>query len=265
MDDQIWDAMTLAVLQDLPCLEPVAPLDISSSSFRCVSVLEHVSLLPCYVGRLSDGVIEYLNEKVFHFSDQLGGIILSYSKPQVLQQHGIILDEHPHIHFNLKYSVHLFKPELGSIMCGSINNVGQDHLGCLVHNCFNAAVLGPSSTEQMSAWYSQPFHIGAPVWFTVTNLENVGGIVSISGEYYDLHAITADKAKSSHPKTAKRKQDDSDLEMASSSDQGNRKRRRHHTQTVDSGPKAKRTKLICEDVGTVKHKKKSKQKSSHAH
>ena len=262
--------MTLAVLQD------VAPLDISSSSFRCVSVLEHVSLLPCYVGRLSDGVIEYLNEKVFHFSDQLGGIILSYSKPQVLQQYGIILDEHPHIHFDLKYSVHLFKPELGSVMCGIINNVGQDHLGCLVHNCFNAAVLGPSSTHQMSNWFSQPFHIGAPVWFTVTNLENVGGIVSISGLYSDLNAITADDAKSPSPKKVKRKRrrDDSETDnLGTRSDQfssdqdvqgSTKKKRRHRTHTVDSEdnmPKAMRTKLSNVDVGTVKLTKKSKPKS----
>ena len=179
--------MTLSVLQDLPILEPVVSPDVSSSSFRCVEVVEHISLLPCYVGRLSQGIIEHLNEKVFRFSSQLRGTVLSYSKPLVLQRHGAILDEQPHLHFDLKYSVYLFKPVVGSLMCGVVNNVGQDYIGCLVYKCFNASVLAPGSAEHQSSWYSEPFDIGSTVWFRVVALDNVGGVVSITGEYYDMN------------------------------------------------------------------------------
>ncbi len=178
--------MTLSVIQDSPCIEPVAPPNVSSSSFRSVSVLEHVSLLHCYVGRVAQGVLEHLNEKVFRFSNQLGGVVLSYSRPQVLQRCGAILDEQPYIHIDVKYTVCLFKPELGSLLSGIVNNVGQDHLGCLVHNCFNAAVLAPSSLMQESSWFTRSFDTSSLVWFTVTSMDNVDGIVSITGEYVDV-------------------------------------------------------------------------------
>lgn len=180
--------MTLSVFPELPALAPVVPPDVNSSSFRCVEVLEHVSLLPCYVGRLSEGIIKHLNQKVFRFSDQFGGILLSYSRPLVLQQHGAILDEQPHVHFDLKYSAYVFKPQIGSILFGVVNNIGGDHIGCLVNNCFNASVV-PHTKGGTNDWF--PCHIdnGSTVWFRVTNLENIGGVVSIGGEYCDINSL----------------------------------------------------------------------------
>ena len=183
--------MTLSVFQELPALATVVSPDVNNSSFRCVDVLEHVSLLPCYVGRLSEGIIKHLNQKIFRFSDQLSGILLSYSKPLVLQRHGAILDEQPHVHFDLKYSAYIFKPQIGSILSGVVNNVGGDHIGCLVNNCFNASVVPQGSHRKggTNDWFSGRIYNGSTIWFRVTNLENVGGVVSIGGEYCDINCL----------------------------------------------------------------------------
>ncbi len=255
--------MTLSVLQDLSCLELVAPPNISSSSFRCVRLLEHVSLLPCYVGHVAQGVLEHLNRKVFRFSDQLGGIVLSYSRPQVLQRHGAILDEQPHIHVDLKYTVYLFKPELGSLLSGIVNNVGRDHLGVLVHNCFNAAVLAPGSHTQTSGWFSHSFDIGSVVCFTVTSMENVEGIVSIAGEYFDVSTTPLDviPVATATPAAAMT----TPIAMttsagpegsSNSTKKVKRKKRKHvYTDSDDSySSKAKRTKSSYDEVETMTNK-----------
>lgn len=183
--------MTLSTLSKSPSLALVTSLDADNLSFRCVEVLEHVSLLPCYVGHLSEGIIKYLNQKIFNFLDQLGGILLAYSRPQVLQQYGAILDEQPHVHFDLKYSAYIFKPLAGSVLCGVVNNLGGDHIGCLVHNCFNASVVSEAAhkDDRVSDWSTDQIVVGSTIWFKVTNIENVGGVVSIGGEYIDLQSI----------------------------------------------------------------------------
>lgn len=168
-------------------IEPVISPNVFGSCFCSVDVEEHISLLPCFIGRLSQGVIEHLNRKVFRYSKERGGVLLSYSKPKVIQKNGVIFDEQPHIHFDLKYTACLFKPLIGSLLSGVINNIGEDHIGCLVHNCFNASVLPADNSGHQGSWNLDNFTLGSTVWFTVQNLTNVDGIVSISGAFVDLN------------------------------------------------------------------------------
>ena len=178
-------------VRQLPELELVsAPEETNSSCFHKLEVSEHLSLLPCFVGRLSHGVTEHLNKKLLRYSDHYGGVLLAYSKPCVQQTYGRILDEQPHIHFDLKYIAYVFRPVIGSVVCGTVNNVGGDHVGCLVYDCFNASVFsgrGEGKTnKRTNGLFGGKFSIGSRIWFRVLSIENVSGILSIVGEYFDL-------------------------------------------------------------------------------
>ena len=96
---------------------------------------------------IGDGVLEHLNDKILRYSRDLGGVFLSYSKPRVLQEAGRIIDEHPHIHFDLDYKAYVFRPRVGSVLTGVVNNIGDDHIGCLVYDCFNASVVMMRETQ----------------------------------------------------------------------------------------------------------------------
>lgn len=163
---------------------------LESSCFRCVTVKEHLSLLPCFVGNLSKGIIEHLSGKILKYSALLNGVLLSYSRPTVMQKEGKILDEQPHIHFDLKYTVCIFRPILGSVLCGTVNKMGIDHIGCLLYDCFNVTVVCKGRK-----WHKSDVHThnnfpvelegGASIWFTVTSLDTTGDILSLTGEYFD--------------------------------------------------------------------------------
>ena len=174
----------LPSLPDLKQLEQ--GLDISETScIRKVEVQEHLSFLPWYIGRLDEGITEHLNRKVLRYSDRYGGVLLSYSKPLVLQSLGRILDEQPHIHFDVKFWAYIFRPTVGSVLCGTVNKIGGDHVGCLVYNCFNAAIVKQSGVSK--GWFDVTFEMGSRIWFRVINLETVGGILSIKGEHFTFH------------------------------------------------------------------------------
>lgn len=170
-------------------LAEVVPVCEAKQAFRCVGVKEHISLLPCYVGKISQGVIEHLNAKVLKYSSQLNGVLLLYSKPVLLQREGQILDEHPHIHFDLSYSAYVFRPLLGSILYGIVNKIGMDHVGCLLYDCFNVSVIG--NTEELHRQKNglngsyKEIELGADIRFKVVAIDTPtsGGVLSLTGEF----------------------------------------------------------------------------------
>lgn len=170
-------------------------LDVSATScFRRIEVREHLSLLPCYIGRLADGITDHLSSKVLRYVPTLGGVLVSYSKPVVLQSFGKIFDEQPHIHFDVRYSAYVFKPTVGTILSGTVNKIGGDHVGCLVYDCFNASLIAPPTPAAVSmngydVGSRRNLRIGSKLWFRVSRLEVIGGILSITGEEVDFGTV----------------------------------------------------------------------------
>ena len=176
------------LVASLPQLAEIPDLRLSETScFRQLELQEHVSLLPCYLGRLAEGVLQHLNGRVLRYSEQYGGVLLSYSKPCVLQRCGTIFDEQPHIHFDVKFTACIFKPTVGSLLWGTVNKVGGDYIGCLVYDCFNAAVVIETQRQQRvtNGWLLR-VKIGSKILFRVTKLDIGGGILSLRGERFDM-------------------------------------------------------------------------------
>lgn len=173
----------MAAPYDLPELAPICPIDSDSSCFRNVLIKEHVSLLPSFVGKLSQGITEYLSSKILKYSSQFGGVLLCYSRPTLMNQEGRIMDEQPHIHFDVTYSATLFKPVLGSVLCGRVNKVGVDHVGCLLYDCFNVTVVSKTMNHRN---FPSGFEEESTICFTVTLLDITGDLLSLIGEYLEV-------------------------------------------------------------------------------
>lgn len=178
----------MALSDQLQFPELIRPCETvrSDLAFRCVRVTEHISLLPCYLGRIAEGVIEHLNAKVLTYCSQLNGVMLSYSKPVVLQNKGRILDEHPHIHLDISYSAYVFRPLLGSMLYGTVNKIGVDHVGCLAYDCFNVSIITGFRTAKNGVIRRRYKHLqeGAVVRFKVVaiNVPSSGEVLSLTGE-----------------------------------------------------------------------------------
>lgn len=200
----VSSSSTLLSSSALPELTTLSPVT-ESSCFRSIIVVEHISLLPCYVGNLSKGITEHLNGKVLRYFPQLNGVLLTYTKPRLLQKEGRIFDEHPHIHTDLTYTACVFRPMLGAILRGTVNKVGIDHVGCLLYDCFNVSVVSKGK-----GWHENGFHTdfpsgyeeGSSIWFKIVSLEVMGSNLSLMGEYCDYSYA---KHKGSKKKVARNK------------------------------------------------------------
>ena len=158
-----------------------------NTSFRKLEFQEHISLLPCYIGRLSTGILEHLNQRILKYSAKYGGVLLSYSKPVVLQKYALIFDEQPHLHFDVRYTAYVFKPRIGDVLSGVVNKTGTDYIGCVVYGCFNASVFD-TKTDVRNGFFnrrSNIYSVGSTITFQVTKLDCIGGVYLISGRQLD--------------------------------------------------------------------------------
>lgn len=152
------------------------------SCFVRVESIEHVGLSPRYLGQLKKGVNEELTNKLMRYSDVLEGVPVSYEGFRIMQRSGSILDELPFIHFDVKVNFIVFKPTIGRTLVGVVNKIGVDHVGCLVHNCFNASI---SKSNFRNGLIYDSLDIGSDFIFKVIEIEAVNGVLSITGEVED--------------------------------------------------------------------------------
>lgn len=73
---------------------------------------------------------------------------MAYNKLEILDTHGVIFYERPHIHFNIRVRLLVFRPVVGAYVVGVVNKVEPDHIGLLVHGIFNASVIAATGLSQ---------------------------------------------------------------------------------------------------------------------
>eukprot|EP00128_Syssomonas_multiformis_P017371 Colp12_sorted_trinity150504_noHs@9167 len=162
------------------------------SPFKTVVARLQIHMAPRYLGNVMEGVFEQLNQILMKYSNEVEGIVVSYSNVEVLEKAGKVMNDTPHIHFMVKVRLLVFSPKVGSKLVGKVSILGSDHIGLLVHGLFNASVSREAISadfefdEQAGNWYNSEnsevrIQEDTYVVFTVTGIERVDHMLSISG------------------------------------------------------------------------------------
>ena len=151
------------------------------SCFVEIETQERIALSPYYIGRIKQGVHEEIKQKIlrWEFLDEYGGIIVAYDNIKLLQKSAEIYDESPLLHFDIKVNYIIFKPEVGKKLVGVVNMTSECHIGCVVHERFNASLADPSSCK--NGWVGSNPEIGTEFIFRVSDMSSVAGLLFISG------------------------------------------------------------------------------------
>eukprot|EP00794_Sanderia_malayensis_P016694 gene16694-18388_t len=158
-----------------------------SCLFEVVSEKE-VRLSPRYIGRINDGIRETLDMDVLNYSDELNGVIFAYNQVKCLEMSACIYDETPFMYFKVTVKYIVFKPKIGKKIKGVVNKIGHGHIGCLVHDCFNAWIQKPNIS-------SKNYDIGSECIFIVTGFDVHNDILSIKGDFPEDNLATPKKSK----------------------------------------------------------------------
>lgn len=165
--------------------EAVQAVGDSYSCFKLQTSVLHLALPPKYIGDIRTGVKEQLSSELKLYSEKLDGVVIAFDNVKVLQPVGTIMDSQPWIHIDVQADFVIFKPIRGSVLKGTVNKLGSDHIGCLVHNCFNASIPKPFGSQLN--WQSE-FDIDQELTFEVTGIHTHNGIVSIRGKLHNYNS-----------------------------------------------------------------------------
>lgn len=115
--------------------------------FVSVEVKEHITLMPSYIGRIKQGIFEHLNRRILQYSPELNGVLICYSNLVILQNSGLIADDYPQVHFDLKYSACIFQPPVGCVLNATVNRIGDGYISCLSQSCFSIYISVDSNDK----------------------------------------------------------------------------------------------------------------------
>jgi RPA43 OB domain in RNA Pol I len=140
-----------------------------------------ISILPCGLRN----VIESATESIRHalllkYCNPMGGILLAFDNVQVVNNnninnknnnggHGRILDELPHIHYNVTCNGLVFCPTIGLRIDGGtvVEASFHSHLSLVVHGHFNASIS--SNQMRKSGFAYDDKNHGGGQWFHVAS------------------------------------------------------------------------------------------------
>jgi hypothetical protein len=115
-----------------------------TSPFEEVTLALCVTLLPSRMADIYEGIRANAYELLMRYHEEAGGVILALSDIRFPdgQHHGRILNEMPHLHFNIEAKAQVFRPQPGSPLSGRISQVRLEILVCFTvfMQCCNEAL-----------------------------------------------------------------------------------------------------------------------------
>ncbi|XP_034017135.1 DNA-directed RNA polymerase I subunit RPA43 [Thalassophryne amazonica] len=161
-----------------------AAAELLSAPYSCLVMdtrRRHVVLPPMYLQKKKTGIQQELGAELFKFSHSLKGVLLAYDNIRIVGHHGDIYDDSGYIHMDVEAEFIVFQPKRGQKLLGKVNKLGVSHVGCLVHNCFNASIPKPSLVS-VDTWRDAGPRVGAELEFEVVSLDaDTAGVLLIRG------------------------------------------------------------------------------------
>jgi hypothetical protein len=110
-----------------------------------------LAIPPASIGNVMVAAKKELNELLFRWNESLQAIPLFYSEPYFSKnrQHGRVIAEYPWVHIELLVKFYVFKPVIGMVLRGKVNQLSSNHVSLLVAGIFNASI----TSEEMEKAY----------------------------------------------------------------------------------------------------------------
>ena len=157
---------------------------LTNQPFACFHKVRkalHVTLHPRYLNNLELGLLDYFNKQINRWHPKLNGILANYGKLKLKSPHGMLMNEEAHIHLDVISDFWIFRPEIGSVLQGTVTKTSQKHVACLVHGVFNVPCYHPNNLGSIP-WWGINAQVGRQVRFKVIKMDVSQKIPFILGE-----------------------------------------------------------------------------------
>ncbi|XP_067655979.1 DNA-directed RNA polymerase I subunit RPA43-like [Haliotis asinina] len=157
------------------------------SGFKAMTSSRQICLPPRYLGNISQGIRDQLDSEINLFCTDLESVVICYDNIKLLSSVGNIMDDMPFLHLRVQADYILFKPTLGCLLKGTVNKISKDHVGCLVHDRFNASLHRPRT--HLNGWRGSLLRPGQEFPFQVEDIFSNNSVISLKGKLVDENII----------------------------------------------------------------------------
>ncbi len=167
----------------------------TKSPFQEKKVRILVSLPPASLTNIPNALNESIQKLLLKYSNSLGGVLVSFRDIELEDKEdggGRIINEMPHIHYNVRCTVMIFNPTVGTVLSGKVNESFPSHVGVLVHELFNAMISAESLKQngfifddETNEWKQNDEDLGRVIniedgmELTVDKLHECNGLISL--------------------------------------------------------------------------------------
>lgn len=86
------------------------------SCFHEQVVAERLVVPPNYLSNVSSHVIAVLNRRLLVCTNKFHGVLVCYRDVKLLKRAAVIVDEHPYVHADIRYTATVFRPIRGTVL-----------------------------------------------------------------------------------------------------------------------------------------------------
>mmetsp|Transcript_56730 Transcript_56730/g.61459 ORF Transcript_56730/g.61459 Transcript_56730/m.61459 type:complete len:252 (-) Transcript_56730:151-906(-) len=157
-----------------------------------------ISLLPWSLRDCKQSVESSIRKMLLKYSDGLGGVLMAYDDIELQDREGDskskgkgwVLNELPHVHYDVSCNVLVFSPSVGCELKGVVNECFPSHVGILIFDYINAMVSAETIREagykfdlDLQTWTMEGDSItsGVKINFVVTKIHECNGTISLEG------------------------------------------------------------------------------------
>lgn len=134
----------------------------SPGLFSVKKILLSASILPAGLGDVKNSIDRCIRSFLLKYSESVGGIILGYKNVEILMDgKGRIVEELPHIHYDIRCDALVFAPIRNARLKGRVTESFHSHVSLVVFNYFNASISADRMREagfeydaEKGAWYN---------------------------------------------------------------------------------------------------------------
>jgi len=167
-----------------------------SSGVSSVKKRIHLALDPGYADRVTQGITDCLGSCLHQYYPGVSGVLLGYGGVK-LKKNSVIYRDLPHIHVDIQATFYIFHPSPGSFLLGTVQKIGEGHVGLCVHHVFYASIL--KTTESAAEWAGSKLSVGDRVKFKVEAISYVANkIVILAGSENIEKSATTLQAKAAN-------------------------------------------------------------------
>ena len=152
----------------------------------CRKIRLTASILPSGLADVNTSVDRCIREFLLKYSESIGGIMMAYKNVQITKNgRGRIVEELPHIHYDVTCDAIVFAPILKGHLKGRVTESFHSHISLVVFNYFNASIsashlraAGFEYNLEKDLWYEQASEYviekASHIKFAIENVHEAG-------------------------------------------------------------------------------------------